>query len=127
MLALALASQLVADRAIVVGRVDDGPWSDAPTEARLDQSVELAAVVVGHRGKHQVVLAPSGVSKLKLAGHGVAVEALPAVKVHWFAVEPHGFRAQAARNGATSDFYSNVSTEPKSFGKWLGYDHIDYF
>jgi hypothetical protein len=27
----------------------------------------------------------------------------------------------------TSDFYSNVSIEPKNFGKWIGYDTIDYF
>ena len=32
-----------------------------------------------------------------------------------------------AANGATSEFYSNVSTEPKTFGHWLGYDRIDYF
>src|SRR5262245_48584802 len=104
MLALVIASQLVVDRAIVVGRVDTGPWSDAPTEARSDQKVELAGVVVAHRGKQQVVLAPAGVSKLKLGGKGVVLEALPeTAKLHWFAVEPHGFRASAAHNGATSD------------------------
>lgn len=27
---------LIAERAVVVGRVDDGPWTDAPTEARAD-------------------------------------------------------------------------------------------
>jgi len=124
---LALLLGLVADRAIVVGRVDDGAWSDAPTEARLDQKVELAAIVVAHRGKQRVVLAPPGVSKVKLGGHAVHVEPLPDAKAHWFAVEPHGFRSTPAKNGATSTFYSNVSTESASFGKWLGYDHIDYF
>jgi hypothetical protein len=42
-------------------------------------------------------------------------------------VEPHGFREGEAENGATSAFYSNVSTEARDFGRWLGYDHIDYF
>jgi hypothetical protein len=32
----------VADRAAVVGRVDDGSWTDAATEARSDQRAELA-------------------------------------------------------------------------------------
>jgi hypothetical protein len=130
MIALVLAAQLVADRAVVVGRVDGGTWTDAATEARLDQKVELASVVIGHRGKRRVVLAPPGVTSLKLAGRAVPareLEPLAVAKLRWFAVEPHGFRSNTAANGATSDFYSNVSTEPKTFGKWLGYDHIDYF
>lgn len=109
-------------RAVVVGHVGDGPWTDAPTEARLDQKAELAVVVVdGPR-----VLAPGGVAKVTLAGRPRRTAPL-AGTVHWFAVEPHGFRASPATNGATSDFYSNVSTEPATFGRWLGYDHIDYF
>lgn len=56
---------LVAERAVVVGRVDDGPWSDAPTEARADQKAELAAVVVGRRGKQRVVLAPAGIARVR--------------------------------------------------------------
>ena len=130
MLALFVAAQLVADRAVIVGRVEDGPWTDAATEARLDQKAELAAVVIAHRGKRRVVLVPDGVMKLRLGGRAVAqreLEPLPAAKLRWFAVEPHGFRASPAANGATSDFYSNVSLEPKTFGKWLGYDRIDYF
>jgi len=109
-------------RAVVVGRVGAGPWTDAPTEARVDEKAELTVVVVdGAR-----VLAPDGISKVRLAGHTRTTAPLHA-SVHWFAVEPHGFRASAAANGATSDFYSNVSTEPATFGRWLGYDHIDYF
>lgn len=130
MLALVVAAQLVADRAVVVGRVDDGAWTDAATEARVDQRAELAAIVVAHRGKHRVVLVPDGVTKLELAGRAVPkrdLEPLASVTLRWFAVEPRGFRASPAANGATSDFYSNVSTEPKNFGKWLGYDRIDYF
>jgi hypothetical protein len=108
--------------ALVVGHVGSGAWSDAPTEARLDQKAELAVVVVdGSR-----VLAPAGIERVRIAGHTRRTAPLDAA-VHWFAVEPHGFRASPAANGATSDFYSNVSTEPGTFGRWLGYDHIDYF
>ena len=113
---------LAALTAIVVGHVADGPWTDAPTEARIDQEAELAVVVVDGRE----VFAPVGISKVTLAGRVHKTERLVAA-VRWFAVEPHGFRAQPATNGATSDFYSNVSTEAATFGRWLGYDHIDYF
>jgi hypothetical protein len=121
---------LVIDRAVVVGRVDDGVWTDRATEARVDQRAELAAVVLAHRGKRRVVLAPAEVTKLKLAGRAVPARelaALDAKTIRWSTVEPHGFRASKAKHGATSEFYSNVSTEAKTFGRWLGYDAIDYF
>src|SRR5207342_2845707 len=80
-------------------------------------------VVVGTK-----VRAPQGVDAVVLAGHKHKVALLPAPKaIHWSTVEPHGFREHTAKNGATSDFYSNVSTETPTFGHWLGYDHIDYF
>jgi hypothetical protein len=108
--------------ALIVGHVGAGIWTDAPTEARLDEKAELAVVVVdGSR-----VLAPAGIERVRIGGRTRATSALEAT-VHWFAVEPHGFRASPAKNGATSEFYSNVSTEPVTFGRWLGYDHIDYF
>jgi hypothetical protein len=108
--------------ALVVGHVGAGLWTDAPTEARIDQKVELAVVVVdGSR-----VLAPAGIEKVRIGGHTRATSPL-AGTVHWFAVEPHGFRVSPSKNGATSEFYSNVSTEPATFGRWLDYDHIDYF
>jgi len=67
--------------AVVVGHVDGGTWSDAPTEARLDQKAELAAVVVTDRG---VVLAPDGVEKLVLAGHVVRkLQRLDATTIRW--------------------------------------------
>ena len=125
-----VASADVIDRAVVVGRVDGGTWTDAATEARIDQKAELAAIVIAHRGKQRIVLAPSGVDALKLAGRKVAAKELAhldAKSIRWSTVEPHGFRESTAKNGATSDFYSNVSTENKTFGKWLGYDAIDYF
>ena len=105
-------ADVVADRAVIVGRVDDGAWREAPTEARADQRAELAVIVIGHRGHHRVVLAPDGVI---VPGH---VEPLPSgVEVQWSLVEPHGFRATTATNGATSEFYSNVSTEPKTLSQ----------
>jgi hypothetical protein len=111
-----------ADRLVVIGRVDDGAWTDAATEARLDQKVQLSFVVVGRK-----VRAPDGIDAVILGGHKTKVSPLASKAIHWSTVEPHGFRAQTAKNGATSDFYSNVSTESPTFGRWLGYDHIDYF
>jgi hypothetical protein len=118
---------LVADRVIVVGRAGDGAWTDAATEARADQHAELAAIVVGHRGRRRVVLAPAGITRVTLGGQPTQAEDAGELRVQWSTVEPHGFRTTAAKNGATSEFYSNVSTEPKTFGHWLGYDQIDYF
>jgi hypothetical protein len=113
---------LLAPVAVIVSHVDGGAWTDAPTEARIDQKAELAVVVVD--GKR--VLAPDGITKVKLAGKQRTTKRLAAT-VQWSIIEPHGFRTKPAANGATSDFYSNVSTEAKSFGKWLGYDQIEYF
>ncbi|HUJ57039.1 MAG TPA: hypothetical protein VLX92_01030 [Kofleriaceae bacterium] len=124
-LALLLASRVaLADRAIVVGRVDRGTWSDAPTEARRDQKAELSAVVLTRAGK---LLAPDGVAPVRIGGKAFAHPSPLAATFHWLAVEPHGFRTTPASNGATSDYYSNVSTDPRTFGRWLGFDHIDYF
>lgn len=123
-LVCAMCATAAADNAVVVGRVGDGPWTDAPTEARIDQKAELAVVVVHGRTAY----APSDIDKVRLAGRAVATKPFPAgTEARWSLVEPHGFRATRATNGATSDFYSNVSTEPRTFGKWLGFDHIDYF
>ena len=121
---------LTIERALVVGRVDAGTWTDAATEARRDQKAELAAIVIGRRGKQRVVLAPAGVEVLKLGGRKIPARQLApldAKAIRWSTVEPHGFRESTAKNGATSDFYSNVSTESKTFGRWLGYDQVDYF
>lgn len=122
---------IIPERALVVGRVADGAWTDAPTEARVDQPVQLAVVVIAHAGKRRVILAPAGVIAVQLAGRAIPVaERLPLpadARVQWSTVEPHGYRTSRAKNGATSDFYSNVSTEPATFGRWLGFDAIDYF
>jgi hypothetical protein len=126
----AVAAPPVVDRALVVGRVDSGTWTDAPTEARLGQHAQLAAIAIGHRGRRRVVLVPPGVEALRLGGRMVPARQLApldAKTVRWSTVEPHGFRQGTAKNGATSEFYSNVSTEPATFGRWLGYDQIEYF
>ncbi len=124
----AFADALTYDHATIVGRVDNGAWTDAPTQARLDQTAQLAAVVVAKDAKHRtVVLAPDGITEVKLAGKKLATRT-HAMKVQWSIVEPRGFRTiKPAANGTTADFYSNVSMEPATFGKWLGYDHIEYF
>jgi len=130
----AAAPAVVADRVVIVGRAaDDKPWTDAPTEARLDDGAQLAVVVVGHAGKRKVVIADAGITPLQLGGRAVrsrdrrTPDALGTVKVRWSVVEPHGFRTiTPAANGATAPFYTNVSTEPADFGRWLGYDTIEY-
>lgn len=128
--AILLVASLVADHAIVVGSVGDGAWTDAPTQARKDETAQLAAVVLAHDGKKRVVLVPPGVDTLVLGRRKVPpreLTPLTARTITWSTVEPHGFRTSPAANGATSTFYSNVSTEKSTFGQWLGYDHIDYF
>src|SRR3990167_5813486 len=112
--AILLVASLVADRAIVVGRVGDGPWTDAPTAARTDQKAELAAVVIAREGKRRIVLVPTGVDTLVLGRRKVPARelaTLTAAKITWSTVEPHGFRSAPAAHGATSEVYSNVSTE----------------
>jgi hypothetical protein len=120
------APSFVPDKAVVVGRVGNAAWTDTPTEARSDQTAQLAAVVIGRRAGKRVVLAPADVGKVTISGVAYKTEPL-AGSVQWSTVEPHGFRAKPAKNGVTSDFYSNVSVEPRSFGKWAGYDTVDYF
>jgi hypothetical protein len=118
---------LTPDGAVVVGRVAGGAWTDAPTEARLDQKAELAVVVLGKRGGKRVALAPDGVDKIVVGGVTITPDKLAGARVRWSAVEPHGFRTSKAKHGATSEWYSNVSQDPKTFGKWLGPDQVDYY
>ena len=130
---LAAAAPTV-EKVVVVGRAaPDRPWTDAATEARVDDGAELAVVVVAREGKRRVVLADPEVAPLTVGGRRVSARErrdlaeLGDVAVRWSIVEPHGFRVGEARNGATSSYYSNVSTERGDFGRWLGYDHIDYY
>jgi hypothetical protein len=133
--ATATASTILAERVVIVGRVAEGAvWSDAATEARAGDGAELAVVVIGREGKRRVIVADRELAALRLGGKSVksserrdVAELGGDVRVQWSTVEPHGFREGEAENGATSAFYSNVSTEPRDFGRWLGYDHIDYF
>jgi hypothetical protein len=127
------APTLIADRVVIVGRADaDAAWTDAPTEALAGAGAELAVVVVGHEGKRRVVIADDEVAPLRIGGRAVrakerrAPATLGTPKIRWSVVEPHGFRTREASNGATSRFYSNVSTSGSNFGEWLGYDTIEY-
>ncbi|MBK9030713.1 MAG: hypothetical protein IPL61_05135 [Myxococcales bacterium] len=130
----AAAAAPVIERVVVVGRADPaGPWTDAATEARADAGAELAVVAIARDGRARVVLADPAIAPLRLGGRAVPTSGradlatLGAIAVRWSIVEPHGFRTGAAANGATSRFYSNVSTERADFGRWLGYDRIEYF
>ena len=122
------------ERVVVVGRASPtAPWTDVATEARVGDGAELAMVALGRDGKRRVVYADPSLAPLRLGGRAVpdrerrALSTLGDVAVQWSIVEPHGFRARDAANGATTQFYSNVSTERGDFGRWLGYDRIDYF
>lgn len=123
------------DELLIVGRAaPDQPWTNRPTEARLDQRPELAVIARAHLGRRAVLVADPELETIELGGRRVsAAQRVPwalagEVEVEWRSVEPHGFRTvAAAANGATSRYYSNVSTEPASFGRWLGYDTIEYF
>jgi hypothetical protein len=117
----------VAERAVILGRVSGGAWTDGATEARADQAAELAVAVVGRRGRQPVVLAPECVDQVRIGGVARQVERLEGARVQWSTVEPHGFRVKPAGNGATTNYYTNVSQDPKTFGTWLGFDRIDYF
>jgi hypothetical protein len=130
----AAAAPFVAERAVIVGRVaPDAPWTDAATEARAGDGAELAVIVVGREGRRRAVAADAEVTPLVLGKRRVKdaerrdLADLGEARARWSIVEPHGFRQRTAANGATSEFYSNVSTEARDFGRWLGYDHIDYF
>ncbi len=133
-IAVTAAAEPIVERAVVVGRTGpDQPWTDRPTEARVGDGAELAVVAIARDGRRRVIFADAGIAPLVLGRRTVTtrdrrpLDELGALAVRWSTVEPHGFRVSAARNGATSSFYSNVSTEAADFGRWLGYDQIDYF
>jgi hypothetical protein len=130
----AAAEPLTIERVLVVGRAEPGGlWTDAATEARGGDGAELAIVVLAREGRRRVVLADPGVAPLRIERRPVAerergdLAALGPVEVRWSTVEPHGFRVGPAENGATAPYYTNVSTRAEDFGRWLGYDTIDYF
>jgi hypothetical protein len=119
---------------IVVGRASPtSTWTDAPTEARVGDGAELAVVVVAKDRNHRVVLADDEVAPLVLAGHTVAARdrrAFPdGAAVRWSTVEPFAWHQPGEKpsNGSTEDYHSNVSTTPRDFGRWLGYDQLHYF
>jgi hypothetical protein len=84
-------------------------------------------VVLAHRGKQTVALAPAGVTRVVIGKTTLTTQELAGARARWSTVEPHGFRTTPAANGVTSEFYSNVSMDPKTFGTWMGFDAIDYF
>jgi hypothetical protein len=48
--------------------------------------------------------------------------ALPGAEVRWLTIEPHAWRDKANR-----EFHSNVSTDKKTWGRWIGYAKLRYF
>lgn len=133
----AAAAPFVPERVVIVGRTAEGAaWTDDATEAQAGDDASLSVVVIGREGRRRVVAADRDLSTIVLGRRAVKpaerrdlgdVADFGRIRVQWSTVEPHGFREGDAENGATSAFYSNVSTEARDFGRWLGYDHIDYF
>src|SRR5438128_1507310 len=104
---VAAASPFLPERAVIVGRAGDGPWTDVATEARSDQHAELAVVVVGREGKRRVVAADRDLTKIVLGGRAVNpterrdlddMAVFGRIRVQWSTVEPHGFREGVAEN-----------------------------
>jgi hypothetical protein len=129
-------AELVAEQVRIVGRAAPGqPWTDAPTEARLADGAELAAVVMARDGRRRVYVVGAEIAPLVVGRRRVAAaqrrpwSALSGAKLRWSMVEPHAWRQPgvAARNGSPTAFHSNVSTARHDFGRWLGYDEITYF
>jgi hypothetical protein len=138
--ASAARAELVPERVIVVGRAGPGAtWTDAPTEAHVGDGARLAVVVVARDRGARVYVADDDVAPLAIAGHAIAARARRSwaaldpgptpVRVQWSTIEPFGWHQPGERpsNGVTSDYHSNVSTEPADFGRWLGYDQLRYF
>lgn len=126
-------AELVPREAIIVGQTDvGGPWTSAPTEARIDQAPRLAVVMVAQetvgRRIRTVYVVDDAVQPLRIGRKRVAARerrpwsALGDTAVRWSTVEPHAWRDRGA--GA---FHSNVSLDPAQWGKWIGYASVEYF
>lgn len=118
----------------ILGRAGPAaPWRDGPTEARLDARPELMVIGVAREHGRRVYLIDPASDPVELGGRAVRagdrrrwpVDAL----VRWSLVEPHAFREAERRSpvGTETAWHSNVSTDPRDFGRWLGYDEITYF
>lgn len=130
----AAAADPIASRVIVVGRASpDASWTDAPTEARTGDHAELAVIALARDGRRAVVLADDDVTPLVIGGRAIAARdrrAWPAhAAVRWSTVEPFAWHqpGEVVSNGNAADYHSNVSTEARDFGRWLGYDQLRYF
>jgi len=139
MSASAARAELVPERVIVVGRAGpDARWTDAPTEARVDDHAELAVVVIARDRGATVYVADDQVAPLVIGRRAIrarerrawsALAAPAPPRVRWSTVEPFAWHqpGEQASNGNAAAYHSNVSTEPRDFGRWLGYDQLRYF
>ncbi len=144
--ALALAAlaapahaELLVDRAIIVGQAaPERPWTDAPTEAAVGDGAALAVIVVAHERAHPrtpLYVVDGDLATVRLAGRAIPARArrdwaaLGATAVRWSTIEPFAWHApdERATNGNGAAYHSNVSTEARDFGRWLGYDRLRYF
>jgi hypothetical protein len=132
----ALADRLEPEAVLLVGRAGPrAPWQDGALEARRDDRPEMAVVVQARVAGQRVYVVDDEVTPLRVAGREIpgparrSFAALGRVAVRWSTVEPHAWReaGRPARNGVNARYHSNVSVEPGTFGKWLGYDELRYF
>ncbi len=118
---------------IVGATSQGGEFQDGPTQARLDAKPQLAVIGVLKKGRRTLIYADPQVKPLRFRGRLIsASQRLPwpeQTSARWSLVEPHAWREpnKRAPNGVTTRFHSNVSMEPATFGKWLGYDEVSYF
>src|SRR5450432_3595276 len=88
-------ADLVPERVVVVGRAGpDAPWTDAPTEAHVDDGAELAVVVIARDRGRALAIADDDVAPLVIGGHAIKPRARrpwsalgPGAQVRWSTVE----------------------------------------
>ena len=120
---LFVATTAFADRAVVIGRV--GGWPvDRCADARARSIAKGAAL--GRRDSNHRGFTPEGITGVHIEGKPVTLAPLVGAKVHWSASSRMAFAQLPRATARRATLTATCSTEPKTFGKWLGYDHIDY-
>ena len=132
-LASPAAAALSVRSVVVVGQADlDQPWTTAATEARIDQAPRLAVVAIARenigRRARTVYIVDDAVRPLRIHGGRIAERqrrpwsALGEARVRWSTVEPHAWA-----DAENAVFHTNVSVDPRTWGKWVGYTPLSYF
>lgn len=123
------SAEVVPKRVVIVGQAAPGaPWKTGPTEARIDDKPRLSIAVIAREGRRRVYIADDAVSPLIIDRRRIPArarrgwDALPGAEVRWSTIEPHAWRDRSKR-----EFHSNVSTDKRTWGRWIGYSKVEYF